>query len=150
MDYYLLHSIQTGNYKLYDEYGIWDFVAGLKEQGLVRHWGFSFHATPELLDELLTKHPEVDFVQLQLNYADWENPDVTSRANYEVARAHNKPIVIIGAGQGRASCHAAHCGPGDLARGTSRCLVRLVGNSLRRLPSTASSPSCLACPISTA
>ena len=94
-DYYLLHSIQTGNYKLYDEYGIWDFVAGLKEQGLVRHWGFSFHATPELLDELLTKHPEVDFVQLQLNYADWENPDVTSRANYEVARAHNKPIVIM-------------------------------------------------------
>ena len=94
-DYYLLHALQKGNYKKYDEYHIWDFVKELKEKGLVRHWGFSFHAEPELLDELLTAHPDVDFVQLQLNYADWENPAVTSRANYEVARKHGKSIVVM-------------------------------------------------------
>lgn len=94
-DYYLLHALQAGNYTKYDEYGIWDFVRELKEKGLVRHMGFSFHAGPELLDELLDAHPDIDFVQLQLNYADWENPDVTARANYEVARAHNVPIVVM-------------------------------------------------------
>lgn len=94
-DYYLLHALQTNTYKRYDEYHLWDYVAGLKKQGLIRNMGFSFHATPELLDQILTEHPEVDFVQLQLNYADWENPSVMSRANYEVARRHNKPIVVM-------------------------------------------------------
>ena len=94
-DFYLLHALQTNNYKKYDEYGIWDYVKGLKEEGLIRHYGFSFHATPELLDEILTKHPDVDFIQLQINYADWENPAVTSRANYEVARKHGVPIVVM-------------------------------------------------------
>ncbi len=94
-DYYLLHAVQTSNFQKYDDYHIWDFVHEQKEKGLVKHMGFSFHATPELLDELLTKHPEVDFVQLQLNYADWENPSVTSRANYEVARSHGKSIVVM-------------------------------------------------------
>ncbi|MBQ6655307.1 MAG: aldo/keto reductase [Erysipelotrichaceae bacterium] len=94
-DYYLVHAVQLSNYQKYDEFHIWDFVKGLKEQGLIKNMGFSFHATPELLDELLTKHPEVDFVQLQINYADWENPDVQSRANYEVARKHGKPIVVM-------------------------------------------------------
>ncbi len=94
-DYYLLHALQTGNYKKYDEYHIWDFVKELKEKGLVRHWGFSFHAGPELLDELLTAHPDAEFVQLQINYADWENPHVTARANYEVARKHGKSVVIM-------------------------------------------------------
>ncbi|MBE5808323.1 MAG: Fe-S oxidoreductase, partial [Clostridiales bacterium] len=56
-DYYLLHAIMEDNHHLYDEYHIWDFARELKEKGLVKHWGFSFHATPELLDELLTKHP---------------------------------------------------------------------------------------------
>ena len=66
-----------------------------KAKGLVRNLGFSFHGTPELLDQLLTEHPEVDFVQLQINYADWENPKVTSRANYEVARKHDKLITVM-------------------------------------------------------
>lgn len=57
--------------------------------------GFSFHGGPALLDRLLAEHPEVDFVQLQINYADWENPSVQSRANYEVARRHGKPIVVM-------------------------------------------------------
>ena len=94
-DYYLLHALQAGNYKLYDEYHLWDFVKEQKAKGLIRHWGFSFHATPQLLDELLTAHPDADFVQLQLNYADWENPNVTSRENYEVARKHGKSIVVM-------------------------------------------------------
>lgn len=94
-DYYLLHALQEGNYKIYDEYHIWDFVRGLKEQGLVKHYGFSFHAKADLLDEILTAHPDVDFVQLQLNYADWENPVVQSRACYEVARRHGKSITVM-------------------------------------------------------
>lgn len=94
-DYYLLHALQAGNYKLYDKYHIWDFVKEQKAKGLIKHWGFSFHATPELLDEILTNHPDAEFVQLQLNYADWENPDVTARANYEVARRHGKSIVVM-------------------------------------------------------
>ncbi|MBD5476754.1 MAG: 4Fe-4S dicluster domain-containing protein [Lachnospiraceae bacterium] len=94
-DYYLLHALQAGNYKKYDEYHIWDFVKEQKEKGLIKHWGFSFHAGPDILDEILTKHPDAEFVQLQLNYVDWENPDVTARANYEVARKHGKSIVVM-------------------------------------------------------
>ena len=94
-DYYLLHALQAGNYKTYDKYHIWDFVKEQKAKGLIRHWGFSFHATPDILDELLTAHPDAEFVQLQLNYADWENPDVTARENYEVARRHGKSIVVM-------------------------------------------------------
>lgn len=94
-DYYLLHALQLSNAALYEKYHLWDYVRELKAKGLVKHWGFSFHATPELLDELLTKYPDADFVQLQINYADWENPSVCSRANYEVARKHGKSIVIM-------------------------------------------------------
>ncbi|MCM1088963.1 MAG: aldo/keto reductase [Muribaculaceae bacterium] len=94
-DYYLLHALQAGNYKIYDKYHIWDFVKEQKAKGLIRHWGFSFHATPEILDELLTVHSDAEFVQLQLNYADWENAQVTARENYEVARRHGKSIVVM-------------------------------------------------------
>ena len=94
-DYYLLHALMAINYKKYDKYHIWDFVKEQKEKGLVKHFGFSFHAGPKLLDKLLTLHPEVDFVQLQINYTDWENPFISSRANYEVARKHGKSIVIM-------------------------------------------------------
>ena len=62
---------------------------------MIRHFGFSYHAGPELLDQLLTEHPAVDFVQLQINYADWEKPSVSSRANYEVARKHGKSITVM-------------------------------------------------------
>ena len=94
-DYYLLHALQAGNYKKYDQYHLWDFVKEQKAKGLIKHWGFSFHAAPDILDELLTDHPDAEFVQLQLNYADWENPDVTARANSEVARKHGKSIVVM-------------------------------------------------------
>ena len=94
-DYYLLHALMDNNCAKYDKFHLWDYVAQKKADGLIKHLGFSFHAGPALLDKLLTDHPEVDFVQLQINYADWENPKVTSRANYEMARAHGKSIVVM-------------------------------------------------------
>lgn len=94
-DYYLLHALQRNNYKKYDDYHLWEFVQEQKEKGLIRHWGFSFHADPALLQELLEAHPEVDFVQLQINYADWENPDVASRRCWEICKAHGKPVTVM-------------------------------------------------------
>ena len=94
-DYYLLHALSDQNYKKYDDYGLWDFVKEAKAKGLIRHWGFSFHGTPKLLDELLTLHPDAEFVQLQINYADWENPNVAAHANYDVARRHGVSIVVM-------------------------------------------------------
>ena len=85
-DYYLLHALQRSTYQKYDEYGIWDFVKEQKSKGLIRHWGFSFHADPDLLEKLLDEHPDAEFVQLQINYADWENPGVASRRNWEICR----------------------------------------------------------------
>ena len=87
--------MMEGGCKKYDKFHLWDFVGEQKAKGLVKHMGFSFHAGPQLLDWLLKEHPEVDFVQLQINYADWENPSVAARANYEVARKHGKSIVVM-------------------------------------------------------
>ncbi len=95
IDQYLLHNLTNATYRSYENLGLWDFVRDLKRKGKVRQIGFSFHAGPKLLDEVLTAHRDVDFVQLQINYADWENPRITSRANYEVARTHGKPIVVM-------------------------------------------------------
>ncbi|MGI5931988.1 MAG: aldo/keto reductase [Eubacterium sp.] len=94
-DYYLLHALMNINHKSYDRYHIWEYVRGLKEQGLIRHYGFSFHAGPDLLEQLLLEHPDVDFVQLQINYADWENPRIMGRANYEVAQKYGKPVIVM-------------------------------------------------------
>lgn len=94
-DFYLLHAISRDNVDRYEDFGIWDYVKGLKDEGLVKHFGFSFHDTPELLDEVLTKHPEAEFVQLQVNYSDWEDPLIESRRCYEVAVKHGKPVVVM-------------------------------------------------------
>ena len=94
-DYYLLHALQRNNYKKYDEYHIWDFVKEQKAKGFIKYWGFSFHADPALLEELLTEHPDVDFIQLQINYADWDNPGVASRQCYEIARKHGVSITVM-------------------------------------------------------
>ncbi len=104
-DYYLLHALQRNNYKKYDEYHLWDFLREQKEKGLIRHYGFSFHGDPELLDELLTAHPEVELVLMQINYADWEDPGVQSRANYEVACRHGKMIIVMEPLKGGALVH---------------------------------------------
>ena len=94
-DFYLLHALQRSNVHLYNDYHLWDFIAEQKEKGLIRHYGFSFHADPELLEQLLKEHPEVEFVQLQINYADWENPGVASRRNWEICRERGKPVMIM-------------------------------------------------------
>ena len=94
-DYYLVHAIQRGNWQKYEEYGIWDYVKELKEKGLIKHYGFSFHADPELLVELLERHPDAEFVQLQINYADWENPGVASRRNWEICKQYGKPVTVM-------------------------------------------------------
>ena len=94
-DFYLLHALSEGNLAKYDEYHLWDFVKELKEKGLVRHWGFSFHDSPQMLDRLLTAHPDVDFIQLQINYADWESQNVQSRTCWETARRHGVSVVVM-------------------------------------------------------
>ena len=95
IDFYLLHNIGEWKTQIFEDWDMWSFVKELKEQGKVKHWGFSFHSTPEELEEVLTKHPDAEFVQLQINYADWENPEIESKGVYEVARKHNKPVVIM-------------------------------------------------------
>ena len=94
-DYYLLHALQRNNTDKYNGYHLWDYIAEMKGKGLIKHYGFSFHADPQLLEQLLRDHPEVDFVQLQINYADWENPGVASRRNWEICQEHGKPVVIM-------------------------------------------------------
>ena len=94
-DYYLIHGIEAGMLPKYEKYDVFGWVLEKKKQGLVKHAGFSFHDTPETLDYLLTKYPEMEFVQLQLNYLDWESPWIQSRACYETARRHNKPIIVM-------------------------------------------------------
>jgi len=81
-DYYLLHNLGEHRTHFFDDYDIWSFVQKKKEEGLIRHVGFSFHDKADLLDELLTAHPETEFVQLQINYADWEDPVIEARKCY--------------------------------------------------------------------
>lgn len=94
-DFYLLHNLGDQRTAFFDRYGIWDFLAEQKEKGLIRHLGFSFHDKADVLDELLTKHPDMEFVQLQINYADWESDSIQSRRCYEVARKHGKPVIVM-------------------------------------------------------
>ena len=94
-DFYLLHNLGEGRTKFFDDFDLWDFVKEKKEQGLIRHIGFSFHSTPEELEEILKAHPEAEFVQLQINYADWENPAIQSRGCYEMARKYGKSVIIM-------------------------------------------------------
>ncbi|MBQ1272347.1 MAG: aldo/keto reductase [Clostridia bacterium] len=94
-DYYLLHALSASSYELATRLGAFDFILQKKAEGKVRHFGFSFHDTAEVLDKILTEHPEVEFVQLQINYLDWESPTVQSRLCYEVARKHGKDIIIM-------------------------------------------------------
>lgn len=95
-DYYLLHNIQN---HLYDKYikplGEFEYAAEQKKAGRIRNLGFSFHDSPELLDRILTEHPEVDFVQIALNYYDWESYFVRSRRCYETIRKHGKKVVAM-------------------------------------------------------
>lgn len=94
-DFYLLHAVNRALLPVLDSVGAWDFLRELKANGLVRHIGLSFHDTADCLEEILQAHPEVEFVQLQINYADWDNGVIQSRLCYETARRHGKPVIIM-------------------------------------------------------
>ncbi len=94
-DFYLLHNLGESRSHYFDDFDMWNWVQEKKREGLIRHVGFSIHSTPEELEEILAAHPEMEFVQLQINYADWDNPAVQSRRCYEVARKYEKPVIIM-------------------------------------------------------
>ena len=95
-DYYQLHSVEDGaNYEGYVKYDCFSWAKKKKEEGLIKHFGFSFHGTPELLDKILSEHPEVEIVQIQMNYADWDNPLIQSGRLYEVLRKYNMPFLVM-------------------------------------------------------
>lgn len=94
-DFFLLHNLGDKRTRSFDDFQIWDFLARKKEEGLIRQLGFSMHDKAEELEKVLAAHPEMDFVQLQINYADWESPTVESRKCYETARRYNKPVIIM-------------------------------------------------------
>ena len=94
-DYYLLHDIGQDHYKIYNDLDCFNWIMDKKEKGLVKHVGFSFHDNAQLLDKVLTEHPEMEFVQLQINYLDWDSEGIQSRKCYEVAKKHNKPVIVM-------------------------------------------------------
>ncbi len=94
-DYYLLHDVGAEHYEIYKKYDCFAWIAEKKRQGLIKHMGFSFHDTAEVLDKILTEHPEMEFVQLQINYLDWDSEGVQSRKCYEVATKHGKPVIVM-------------------------------------------------------
>lgn len=94
-DYYLIHCLDKENYKKAERFDAFGFAERMKAEGKIKKLGFSFHDTAEMLDKIISEHKGVDFVQLQLNYLDWEDGGVQSRACWEVARAHGKDIVVM-------------------------------------------------------
>lgn len=94
-DYYLLHALNAEHYKTVKELGCFEFAMQKKAEGKVKHVGFSFHDSADVLEEILTDHPEAEFVQLQLNYLDWEDAIVQSGKCYETAVKHGKKVVVM-------------------------------------------------------
>lgn len=94
-DYYLVHNLNVNHYATAERLGAFEFVMQKKKEGKVGKIGFSFHDTAELLEKILMEHPEVEFVQLQINYLDWESESIQSRKCYEVARKYGKPIIVM-------------------------------------------------------
>ncbi len=95
IDYYWLHALNRGSYQFAVSSGAFDYLRELKAQGKIKHMGFSFHDNAETLDKILTEQPDMEFVQLQLNYLDWEDKGVQSRLCYEVATKHGKPVIVM-------------------------------------------------------
>lgn len=94
-DYYLLHNLGVDHYKIAQKFDSFAFIEEKKKEGKIRQIGFSYHDNADLLEEILTAHLEVDFVQLQINYLDWDNDSIQSRKCYEVARKHNKQVIVM-------------------------------------------------------
>ena len=94
-DYYLMHNMGRDRYYNTDKCGGFEFAKKMKAEGKIKNFGFSFHDDAQFLDMILTNHPEVDFVQLQINYLDWNSEGIQSRKCYEVAKKHNKPVIVM-------------------------------------------------------
>ncbi len=95
-DFYLLHSVEDGyNYETYERLSCFEWGVQKKAEGKIKHFGFSFHGTPALLRQILDKHPEVEFVQIQLNYADWDNPIICSGELHEILKSRGIPMIIM-------------------------------------------------------
>lgn len=95
IDFYLLHNVGGPRTAKFDEYGMWEWAQQKKDEGVIKHLGFSIHDGADALDKLLAEHPNMDFVQVQVNYLDWDNPVVESRKCMEVAEKHGVPVVIM-------------------------------------------------------
>ena len=94
-DYYWLHALGSGNYEKVQKTNAFDFIARMKAEGKIKHIGFSYHDDTALLEQILTDHPEVEYVQIQLNYLDWEDPTVQSGKCYEICKNHGKPVMVM-------------------------------------------------------
>ena len=94
-DFYLIHNTGDSRTATFDKFGMWEWMDEIKAQGKVKHIGFSHHDNADVLEELLQAHPNMEFVQLQVNYADWENPSTQSRKCVEVAAKYGKPVIIM-------------------------------------------------------
>jgi len=94
-DTYMLHWLNAKNYETAKTHGAMEFIKELKDQGLARRIGFSFHDTADVLDRILTEHPETDVVLMQINYLDWDSPFIQSRLCYETALKHGKEIWVM-------------------------------------------------------
>lgn len=94
-DSYLMHAQNATNFEKFKACKAYETAFELKKEGKIRHVGFSFHDSPEVLDQILTTYPEVEIVQIQLNYVDLENPKVMSQGCYEVCKKHNKPVIVM-------------------------------------------------------
>ncbi|MGE5474675.1 MAG: aldo/keto reductase [Ignavibacteriales bacterium] len=94
-DYYMLHALGAGSYEKAKKLDSFAFIKEKKKQGKIKNIGFSYHDNADLLEEILSAHPEMDFVQLQINYLDWDNESIQSRKCYEVARKNNIPVIVM-------------------------------------------------------
>ena len=94
-DFYLMHAQGARNYPHYRECRAYETAFALKREGKVRHVGISFHDSQEMLEQILTDYPEIEAVQIQFNYLDFDDPAIQSRAVYEMARKHGKSVIIM-------------------------------------------------------
>ena len=133
-DFYLMHAQNADNFKKFKACRAYETAFALKAEGRIRHVGLSFHDRAEVLDQILTEYPQIEVVQIQFNYLDYDDIAVQSRKCYEVCRKHGKPVHGDGAGQGRQ--------PGQPARGSRKG----AGRPARRQPRQLRHPLCRGLP----
>lgn len=95
IDYYWLHALDVERYEKAKKLKAFEFISQKKAEGKIKHIGFSFHDSPALLEKMLSEHPETEYVQLQINYIDWDSPTICGRECYEIATRHKKPVIVM-------------------------------------------------------